>query len=201
MHAPRARIHALVLGLLLASAPARAQLLNPNFEAGDNPGGSLLLLQGSQAIAGWSVSGTGLYYAGTDWAPSDGARSVGLYLNGPGGRSAISQRFPTPPGTAYVVLFHYAPAPLSGPLLHRELRVRAAGQEAAFSTQGVGTAGNPGWRLGTWTFSAVGDSTTLEFANEYDSYSGGVLLDGVLVTTPLPARRSSWGVIHDLYRR
>ncbi len=189
------------LSLVLFAAPAFAQLLNPGFERGSEPSGSIKLVQGSQAIESWTVTGDAVFYAGTDWASAEGARSVGLYTGSPASRSAISQRIPTIPGAIYVLIIAFAPAPLNGPCIHRELTVRAAGQTGTFATVGVGTATDPAWRDGSWTFTAIADSTTLELANDYDSRNCGILVDRVRVDTPLPVRRTSWGTLRRRYQR
>ncbi|MEO5988874.1 MAG: DUF642 domain-containing protein [Candidatus Eisenbacteria bacterium] len=201
MRSIRLRILSFAIGLLLIATGAQAQLLNPGFEQGVDPGGSLRLYQGSQDIIGWTVTGDVLQYGGTDWAAEQGARSVGLYDPlFPGIKSAIWQRFGTTPGAEYVVLFWYAPAPLSGPTLNRYLTVRAAGGEVVFHTIGIGSTSAPGWRQGSVAFTATADSASLEFANVYDGQKGGLLVDNVLVTAPVPVRASTWGQIKTRYR-
>ena len=189
------------IGLSLIATGAQAQLLNPSFEQGVDPGGSLRLFHGSQDIIGWTVSGDVLQYGGTDWAAEHGERSVGLYESlFPGIKSAIWQRFRTTPGAASVVLFWYAPAPLSGPTLNRFLTVRVAGREVVFHTTGIGSTSAPGWRQGSMAFTATADSTSLEFANVYDGQKGGLLVDDVLITAPVQVRTSTWGQTKIRYR-
>ena len=104
MTAFRSSLVASSLLLVLAASSARAQLLNPSFEEGTDPGGDTLVLHGSTAITGWTVSGDVVTYGGTDWAAEQGTRSVGLYSAlraWPGFTSAIAQRFPTVPGDLY----------------------------------------------------------------------------------------------------
>lgn len=191
-----------LLCLCALAATASAQFIfNNSFEAGPDPGASLELPHGSQAIVGWTVTGDAVTYGGTAWAAGEGSRSVGLYTAQTSATtSAITARFASLAASLFEVLFLYAPAPLNGPATDRSLIVRVNGQAQTFTMTGVGTPTDPGWRLGTLGFTAVGDSTTLEFANDQDPQHGGVLVDAVRVIGGDPTMRESWGHLRARFR-
>lgn len=159
-----------MLGIVcLLSTPAWANLLaNPSFETGPNPGSFTDLAGGSTAISGWTVTLNHIDYIGTLWTASNGVRSLDLEgsvcvlftSNCAGG---ISQSFATTPGQQYMVSFDLAGNPLNVPVV-KFIEALAAGQNQTFSfdTTGKNTV-NMGWATHTWTFTAVGSTTTLEF--------------------------------------
>src|SRR5262249_23547308 len=103
-------------------------------------------------------------------------------LNGRFAPGGIAQVLATTPGASYEVTFFMAGNPDGGPGL-KEMSVNAAGQTASFSFVVSGqSAVNLGWESHAWQFTAVSQSTTLEFATLVNPSSAfGPLLDHVSV--------------------
>lgn len=167
--------------LALAARPAAANLIaNGNFETG--PGvtsqGRVALAPGG-SIASWTIAGGGVEYVSDQWwAPSSGTRSIGLNPETPG---SIGQSFATAPGATYRVTFWQSGEPFTSPVV-KQIRVRAAGQQAdfAFDSQHAWDW-DMGWLQRTWTFTANGASTLLEFVS-LDAGDASPALDDVVVT-------------------
>ena len=173
---------------LMTSIPAEANLvINGSFETGPSPGSFTNLAAGSTAITGWTVSTPGnIDYIGSLWVAANGIRSLDLEgsagtcvvpTNCPGG---IEQSFATTAGNQYTVTFDLAGNVFSGPVV-KIVTVSAAGQSQNFSFDTTGkSAGNMGWALDTWTFTATGSSTTLKFYTADSPATGfGPALDNV----------------------
>ena len=175
---------------LITTVPAQANLLvNGSFETGPNPGSFTNLALRSTAITGWTVSLGNIDYIGFLWVAANGSRSLDLegsagtcnlvIPNCPGG---IAQTFDTTPGQQYQVTFD-----LAGNLFHvpviKTVHVSAAGQSQNFTFNTTGhSAANMGWVLDSFTFTASGPTTTLEFDTGDTPPTGwGPALDNVSV--------------------
>ncbi|HXP86009.1 MAG TPA: choice-of-anchor C family protein [Bryobacteraceae bacterium] len=176
--------------VLAATLPAANLLVNGSFEQGPNPGSYTNLAKGSTAITGWTVSLGNIDYIGSLWVAADGSRSLDLegssgtcnlsIPNCPGG---IAQSFATVAGQGYVVTFALAGNVSNRPVM-KTIRVSAAGQSQNFTFTITGhTAAKMGWVTKTWTFTATGSTTTLEFDTADSPPTGwGPALDNVSVS-------------------
>jgi choice-of-anchor C domain-containing protein len=183
---PRRLARAIALALLVG-APAAADVTNPGFEAGPDPGSMMPVGVGSTAIAGWVVTRGAIDYCGTCWSAAEGSRSVALNGTGPGG---IAQMFVTVPNAEYTVSFFMAGDPFSNPIL-KHLRVTAAAQSQDYEfDSGHAWPWGMGWLEKTFTFTAAGNPTTLEFFST-DTGSTGPALDQVRVQGPAAGTSSS----------
>ncbi|OGP70679.1 MAG: hypothetical protein A2Y80_09890 [Deltaproteobacteria bacterium RBG_13_58_19] len=145
----------------------------------------ITLYNGDTSITGWTVTGHSIDYIGTYWqAPPGATRSIDLDGLGQGG---IQQTFDTISGAQYQVRFYLAGNPDGAPST-KNILVVSWGTPAAYSFDASGaTLGNMGWILESFTFTAEGPSTTLQF-NSQDSGYYGPALGGVNVSQiPLPA--------------
>ena len=188
-----------VLGIAVAMAlmttiPAKANLLtNGSFETGTDPVAFTNLASGSTAITGWIVANGNIDYIGTIWVSSDGSRSLDLEgssgtcvvpTNCPGG---IKQDFSTVASQQYQVTFDLAgnPNPSDVPSIPviKTVLVSAAGQSQTFTFDTTGhSLSSMGWVTDSWTFTASGTTTTLEFDSADSPATGfGPALDNVSV--------------------
>lgn len=161
-------------------------LVNGSFEQGPWLGTYLPLDPGSTAINNWVVT-RGQIDLVIYWSSYAGDRSIDL--NGSPGRGGIAQTFPTTVGTTYRVVFALAGNPENEPGAStiRHMGVSAAGSSVQYTFDVAGKSiENMGWQLKTWTFTATGSSTTLEFYS-LDSPTSwfGPAIDNVSVA-PLP---------------
>jgi choice-of-anchor C domain-containing protein len=176
--------------LLITTIPAKANLVvNGSFEQGQNPGSYTNLPKGSTAITGWRVAVGNIDYIGSLWVAADGSRSVDLEgssgtcdlatPNCPGG---IAQSFATVAGQKYTVKFELAGNFDKGPVI-KTVRVSAAGQSQNFSFNTKGhSSKSMGWVTDTWTFTASGPTTSLEFDSADNPFTGwGPVIDNVSV--------------------
>jgi len=184
-----------VLALAAQSASATTNLIqNGSFENGVNPGsGFVTVFSGdSVSIDNWTViDGFGAFpngsvdYIGGYWAASDGARSIDLSGNSPGG---VAQTFATVIGKTYFVQFDMAANPDGLPDL--KLLISTAGNSPVIGNVAVGgftasrvgqTHANMGWDTKTFVFTAQSTSTILAFqAAQAGPY--GPALDNVRVS-------------------
>src|SRR5512146_607889 len=98
------------LGLLMVLAAASvahaAPFQNGSFENGSGAPASLATLgPGDTSITGWTVTGNGIDWIGTYWAPANGTYSLDLSAGAAGG---IEQTFDTVAGHNYSVTFALA---------------------------------------------------------------------------------------------
>jgi choice-of-anchor C domain-containing protein len=180
----------LLFGLfLIAGSVMKGNLVvNGSFETGPFAGSFTNLPGGTTTITGWTVTGEGIDYIGTLWTAADGTHSLDLdgsassTITPPFDIGGVAQTFATTSGTMYLVTFDLAGNPLGLPLI-KSMRVSAAGQQAVFTFNVTGkSTANMGWAADSWTFTATGPSTTLEFRS-LDTVTGwGPALDNVSVT-------------------
>jgi choice-of-anchor C domain-containing protein len=198
--------HLVLLALTIPATPAqdtRNLLANGSFEQGPAVGGFLNLAAGNKSLPGWVVTGEGVDYVSTGyWVSSQGSRAIDLdgsarsaktppYVHG-----GIAQTFPTTAGARYRVTFDLAGNPNELPRI-KPLRVSAAGESVEFTFDATGKTGrNMGWTPKSWTFTAAGASTTLEFHSltQPPQTGYGAAIDNVVVTEepalPLNVRES-----------
>lgn len=163
-----------IFALALACS-ARADLVtNGSFENGTYPGGVFATLNaGSNAITGWTVTSGSIDWINTYWQPEDGAYSIDLSGNQPGGL-AISTNLNTVNGQTYVLSFWLAGNP-DGPPTIKPLTVNIGGVPHLFTFDETGhTRSAMGWINETVTFTASG-TTSLQFASTSDSPYGPAL--------------------------
>jgi len=180
---PRLILFVLAFPALLAAPAARANMLvNGSFENGPAlPSGKTTLTAGSTAMPGWTVSAGSIEIVNlVHWQAADLGRSLGLNGTEAG---AVAQVFATATGGVYDVSFWISGEPGTLPLV-KNLRVSAAGQSADFSFDSEHIwEWAMGWELKTWSFTAAGSSTELEFRS-LDAGAASPALDHVTVTGP-----------------
>jgi choice-of-anchor C domain-containing protein len=153
-----------------AAAGGGNLLVNGSFDQiAGTPGNYAVLAGGSTDITGWTVTGVGIdWLDNTYWEASDGLASLdlsGTIFNGSfvyaGG---IEQTFATTPGEQYTVSFDLAGNSYFQAI--ETVRVSAAGQYQDYSFNTAGHSnGDMGWTGQTFTFTATGGSTTLNFSS------------------------------------
>jgi len=171
--------------LLLPATAAFAQrpsslIRNGSFEEGPGTRAFLNLAGGSTALPGWVVTGEGIDLVGPGyWQSADGTYAIDLdgsarsRTTPPHVKGGIAQTFATTPGKRYRVTFDLAGNP-NRPPSKKPMRIKAAGQSMDFLFDATGKTGrNMGWIPTTWTFTATGDSTTLEFTSLTESPQTG----------------------------
>ncbi len=188
-------ICAAALALLVGQpTQVRADLIvNGSFER-PNVGltGIIEISRGTEPAGfGWRVdAGTvevfGQLYPGLPGPSFDGVQH--LDLNGIS-IGTLSQAFATTPGTDYQLSFAYAnnyvhtnqtnPALATVRLLDTATGLDLLNPLGI--SHGTSTSTNLDWIVGTLTFTATGDSTTLRFISNTQDPLGGILLDGVSV--------------------
>lgn len=174
----------------LTPAPEKVPnlLVNGGFEDGPEPPDEVLrgfrpLEKGSTAIKGWVVTKGDIDYTGLHWQPAEGKRSVELNGLMPG---AVAQTFKTVRGRSYRVTFRLSGNPNPGePPAVKKIVVSAAGKSAEFEFDTSGrTQKDMGWVTKTMEFSAVADTTTLEFSSPAGRGCGPAIDDVLVVMLP-----------------
>lgn len=159
-------LHLVVAGALLASDNL---ISNGSFEAGDH-------------CAPWVQESAEPYNL---WQAAEGNWCVDLNCNAPG---RIWQTVSTIPGRAYDIWFALAGNPDGGPEL-KTMTVQAAGQSGNFSFSITGKSKtNMGWTYHGLQFTAISDSTLVEFVSTTTdperSYYGPVVDDISVIPEP-----------------
>ncbi len=141
---------------------------------------------GSTTMPGWTVTGVGIdYVVAPYWDASDGIASLDLsgtafdanfvYAGG------VSQSFATTPGQQYVLQFDLSGNFYFQQTEHVTVTVAGISQEFAFNTAGH-SEHNMGWTAEQLTFTAIGATTTLNFASHDGSFDFvGPAIDNVVV--------------------
>lgn len=185
--------HALALCGILSSAASANLLLNGSFEG--LSGSYSEVGGGSSAISGWTSTRSGVewlnpstYVPGTGDA-KDGNAMVDL-ANQFFATGGISQSFASTAGQQYTVTFsgaNYTYFGLSGlSTIHLSIDGNAAGDYSTALASGP-LALSP-WQDFSYTFTASGSSTNLEFYNDQDARSINAFLDKVDVeSSALPS--------------
>ena len=171
-------------------------IVNGSFEEGPAVARFLNLATGDTSMPGWVVTGEGVDYVSTGyWLSSDGERAIDLdgsarsRATPPYAQGGIAQTFATTPGTRYRVTFDLAGNPNQLPLV-KPMRISAGDERAEFTFDAKGKTGrNMGWTRQSWTFTATGTSTTLEFRSLTVSPETGygAAIDNVAVVPDRPA--------------
>ena len=172
----------LAAAALLAMAPAQANLItNGSFEGGAHGSGFVTLGTGSNAIAGWTVTGGSVDWIHQNfWEASDGTFSLDLSGRGAGAIEAATS-FATVVGESYLLSFDLAGNVDSGEVV-KDLRVSVGGSTADFSFDTTGqTRANMGWLQQTLQFTATSVLTSLSFQS-LEQNAWGPALDNVSVT-------------------
>jgi choice-of-anchor C domain-containing protein len=155
-------------------------LVNGSFEQGPWLGTYLPLDSGSTVINGWVVS-RGQIDLVIYWQAYHGSRSIDL--NGTPGRGGIRQTFSTVNGATYRVSFALAgnPEGISTPIMRMGVGTAGSSTEFSFDITGKSIT-NMGWQIKSWTFVAMGSSTTIEFYSLMSASSRyGPAIDNVSV--------------------
>jgi choice-of-anchor C domain-containing protein len=186
---------ALVMVLGLSMQAHATLILNGSFEQSTGIAPMLNVPVGSTGIDGWVVTRANIDYLDSAslnpslvWQASDGTRSIDLA--GSPGIGGIAQTFSTVIGSSYLVTFDMAGNPTGLPTI-KYMTVGAAGESSEFSFDSTGfDVNNMGWTSLSWSFTAIADSTTLEFYNSTSASGGqfhGPALDNVSVSAaPIP---------------
>jgi choice-of-anchor C domain-containing protein len=180
---------------LPVTALAGGAVGNGSFETGNfvNGGSGLEVLAAGTAnagdITGWTVTSGTVDWVSTYWTSEDGSKS--LDMNGTPTSAvastvgAISQSLATTVNNMYVIRFFLAGNPTCGPST-KNLVVRATGtapQTYSFTNTSTTTISNMGWEAETYSFAAMGSSTTLTFAADPSNTSNcGPALDNISTT-------------------
>ena len=179
---------AMAAGLMAAGAAGAATFTNGSFEnATVDPGAGFVTLGGgSTAIDGWVVQPDSIDYIGGYWQPEDGARSIDLSGNAPGG---ISQTFDTILGRSYLVTFFLAGNPDGGTGAKLALTSATGGpvQTDIFTVTPSDSRANMGWQQYTYRFTATGAATTLTFSSATPTPYGPALDNVSVAAVPEPA--------------
>ena len=179
------KLIAALAALLLPAAANAAAFINGSFEDGVDTGPTFVTLgNGSTGITGWTVGGDSVDYIGGLWEASNGDRSVDLNGNG---RGSLAQTFDTVSGRTYTVTFDLAGNPDNGADI-KLLTVTAANDTAdyTFDTTGASQA-DMNWAGQTFSFTAIGTSTTLTFSSGMDGFYGPALDNVAIAAVPEPA--------------
>jgi choice-of-anchor C domain-containing protein len=164
-------------------------IVNGSFEdAPDFKGAFRSLNEGATDIKGWVVTRApstkhpGQIDLTREWQAADGKQS--LDLHGTPGFGGVKQQFATRVGHMYRLTFSMSGHPHRGNR-RVQMAVRAAGQKQVFECDIAGrNFKNMTWENKTWTFTATGEITLLEFytamADSADPF-GGPALDDVKV--------------------
>lgn len=188
---PRKLLPFALLGFSLVLPPLRAAALITNGSFESNTGGACTqtpqgyadISAGATCITGWTVTSGTIDLVSTFWNAEDGSFSLDLSGVNDG---SIAQTFATQTGVRYNVTFWLAGNVISPPV--KTLQVSAAGQSNNYSFDDTGKSNsNMGWLQETFSFTATGTSSTLEFlSTDNPSGNAGPTLDNVTVTAATP---------------
>jgi len=124
---------------------------------------------GSTAITGWTVTGSDVdRVSSAGWQPADGTYSLDMNGFHPGG---VQQTFATVAGAQYTVGFSLSKNP--GNADHATLHVSAAGAVQDYTFNAANSGADMKWSQQTFSFTATGSSTTLDFNSLYPTDATG----------------------------
>lgn len=191
------RAFAALLLLLLATAPASAQIVNGSFEPATGSIGYALLPGGSTSIPGWTTTDNGAeWHRPTPVSPSGGdAVDLACYVYSAGG---VRQTIPTVSGQTYAIDFWLGTQATSGRDGTCEIVVDAAGTTQTFNATSV--TATMGWFARTFTFVATGPSATLRFRCLQNANLHFAYIDGARMNAVTAAESGTWGRLKRLYR-
>lgn len=164
-----------IVVMLFGTSAQTAIFTNGSFEIGNYNSGSNdfnTLASGSSAIDGWVVGGAGIDWINAYWTAADGTKSIDL-AGTPNGPGSISQTFDTTSGRIYDVTFAMAGNPddqASSPIkallgFASSEGTVTGGTIEFFNTTGSFRIGGMNWTERSFQFLALGEQTTLTFAN------------------------------------
>jgi choice-of-anchor C domain-containing protein len=144
---------------------------------------------GNPGVTGWTVGGVSVDVVGVvGWTAADGDWSIDLSGVGAG---SLSQTFDTVAGTTYRVSFQIAGNFYDSGMKTGTASAGGTVLPLSFDTAGRGST-TMGWESRSFTFTAAGASSTLQFVSSVQS-SAGLALDNVQVTAvPEPATALLW---------
>jgi len=184
-----------IMVMLFGATAQTAVFTNGSFENGLYNSGSNdfnTLLSGSNDIDGWVVGGAGIDWINAYWTAADGTKSIDL-AGTPNGPGRISQTFDTTPGRLYDVTFAMSGNPDDQATSPIKALLGFASSGGSFTggtfeyfiTTGSFRIGGMDWSERSFQFLALGDQTTLTFANNdflNPTNPWGAALDDVKVT-------------------
>lgn len=137
----------------------------------------LRLRAGSTVIKGWTVTGDGVDYMGTRWAPAEGQRSVDLNRDAAGGIRC--DRVQTKAGQLYDLIFDMAGNPDPAPPLRTLAVLINDTQVRSFTFDATGvTATDMRWTQHRVRFRSASDQTSIGFVSQ-TSEGRGPMLDNI----------------------
>jgi hypothetical protein len=184
-----------LIGLAALHSTNAQLIINGSFETPDTPA-YVNIYPGQNTLAPWVaglhsvevVQGVGNGFV--DIPAFEGAQF--LDLNG-SGRGRLTQAFATTPGSLYILTFAYANNFYANPSTTASATVRVFDGLSDRLNQTIthtgSVAGDLHWTVFTAQFTALQNTTSLEFTSMTDvaGYSGGIYLDAVQVTLALRA--------------
>lgn len=159
-------------------AAARQPIINGSFEDSSvDPGYYVSLLQGDNAIEGWTVGSGGIDYVRLQIVASHGSRSIDLNICDSG---SIGQTLATQPGRTYELRFDFAGNPDADQGI-KTLRVTTGTTVMDFQFDTTGRTGsNPGWEARSLLFTASAEATPLLFES-LSPTCAGPMIDNVRI--------------------
>jgi choice-of-anchor C domain-containing protein len=196
---------AFAAALVVPASAQAAAFVNGSFESGLPSVGTFTTVNAvnSTAITGWTVQSGSVDYIGTYWNAHSGSRSIDLSGNS---AAVLRQTFDTTAGTVYNVKFFLGGNPAGPPPL-KALTVTAGAdsQNYTFSTTGAPALPGMNWLGKTFTFTALGSSTTLSFNSGTQGFYGPALDSVSVRAVPEPATWAmmifGFGAIGSVVRR
>jgi choice-of-anchor C domain-containing protein len=175
-HTPTKHASTAVKKKLAKATPSHNLIKNGSFELGPDPGGFSTIKAGETTIPNWTVTGNTVDVIGSYFPSSNGKRCIDM--DGTPGPGGLEQTIPTIPGKEYIVHFDLGANPQCEPDL-KKLEVLAAGQKVLFTH-----TSKTDWEHKSWSFTASGPETTIEFlSRDPEGSRCGALLDNVSVVS------------------
>ena len=176
-----------VLASLASAGPSlgATPLQNGGFEQGDyyDPGSWQVVPAGDTSLTGWTVTQGSVDWVSSYWRAAEGAKSIDLNGNTPGG---LSQTFSTIANAKYKVTFFMSGNPVDGRPPGKTMTIDVGGKARAYSydTSVYGnTFADMKYISESYSFVASPntDSTTLTFTSTTPG-DAGMVLDDIVVS-------------------